>query len=153
MFLCLCFNCRLFPFWCSWYAYVVLSCWDFMLCLVDYLCSLVHLVGFSLGAFHGRLHCPMRCGWCVFFNCFSHHGMPCGCSHLDLFIAGYSAVPPSCALWFLSSPCGCWLCSTSLPNRNQIDSLPPAPSSGVRAFAYAHIRATAKPGILCSRIH
>ena len=47
---------------------------------------------------------------------------------LVCFIAGYSAVSSSCALWFLTSPCGCWLCSTSLPGGNQVDGLPPAPS-------------------------
>ena len=45
-------------------------------------------------------------------------------------IAGNSVVLYWCALWFLTLPCGCWLCSPSLPGGNQVDGLPPAPSTG-----------------------
>ena len=47
---------------------------------------------------------------------------------LVCLLAGHSVVFSWCALWFLTSPCVCWLCSTSLPGGHQVDGLPPAPS-------------------------
>ena len=48
--------------------------------LVVQLCSMVHLVGVTIGSLHGRLQCQIRCQYSCFLNMFGHQGMSCGCS-------------------------------------------------------------------------
>ena len=45
-------------------------------------------------------------------------------------MVGSSDVVSGAQSWFVTAPRGCWLCPTNLPGGNQVDGLPPAPSTG-----------------------
>ena len=109
----------------SWSALVVFDYWDLHL-FVEPLCSMVHLVRFSLGSFLGRLQIAVPYALWVVVS-WNRVVIRVVVPTLVCLIVGHSVLSWY-ALWFLTFLCGCWLRSTSLPGGHKVDGLPPAPS-------------------------